>query len=30
MFSTKVHKQTILEFSQGDYNENYSRCNNIL
>jgi hypothetical protein len=30
MFSTKVHKQAILEFSQSDYNENYSRCNNIL
>jgi hypothetical protein len=30
MFSTKIHKQTILEYSHGDYNENYSRCSNIL
>jgi hypothetical protein len=30
MLSTKIHKQTILEFSHGDYDENYSRCSKIL
>jgi hypothetical protein len=30
MLSTNIHNQTILEFSHGDYDENYSRCGNRL